>query len=77
MIKEDFCKMCCAHHVGVKFYQKLVDCKTRCANLLLGIDWRFASTSKDRKASDNGKLRKGNTEKDSMVNKLLKDTKKN
>jgi hypothetical protein len=33
--------MCCDHHVGLRFYSKLAQCKTRCTGLLNGFDFHI------------------------------------
>jgi hypothetical protein len=35
-IKENFCMMCCAHHVGIKHVNELINCKSTCSGLLKG-----------------------------------------
>ena len=63
-MKENFCKMCCAHHVGIRFYHKLVQCKSRCSNLVVGIDWRLTLPVNENKTDDNSTpVKKVNTPK--------------
>jgi hypothetical protein len=52
--------MCCSHHIGLKFYAKLAQCKTTCGNLLRGINTdektlRFTTKSKEKKKTKENK----------------------
>jgi hypothetical protein len=40
--------MCCAHHVGIKFVNKLLDCKKTCNGLLNGIENQNDKLLKER-----------------------------
>ena len=52
-MKENFCNMCCDHHVGRRYLNKVADCKSKCSGLLKGINWRYItkSTSKTENSS--------------------------
>ena len=45
--------MCCDHHVGRRYLNKVADCKSKCSGLIKGINWKYAtkSTSKTEKRS--------------------------
>ena len=40
-MKQNFCDMCCNHNIGLRFFNKLAQCKTRCSGLLIGFDWHI------------------------------------
>jgi hypothetical protein len=41
--------MCCDHNVGIKYFKELKDCKKKCGDLLLGINWKLLETKKTSK----------------------------
>jgi len=47
--------MCCAHHVGHKFLNKLTECKSRCSDLIVGINWQLTKpeVKRETKKSSN------------------------
>lgn len=69
--------MCCDHHIGRKYLNKVADCKSKCSGLLKGINWRFASNPQSKtEPSKSSKSSTKNSKRTSKKGKKIKKTSK-
>ena len=71
VIKQNFCRMCCDHNVGLKFFSRLAKCKTDCTSLINGTDIKTGKKVPPKKVSS-----KSGTKPKSQVNKANPGSKK-
>jgi hypothetical protein len=62
--------MCCNHRIGIRYFKQLKDCKTKCDDLLEGINWQMIQKTSISKVTKNSYKRKSSSQTKKTASKL-------